>query len=60
MLAAVGVQSKLITSFEYQLVIAVISATLLLSPAWIGLIGRAQRRMLHLSKAQLGGSVAGG
>jgi len=59
-LAAVGVQSKLITSFEYQLVIAVISATLLLSPAWIGLIGRAQRRMLHLSKAQLGGSVAGG
>ncbi len=59
-LAAVGVQSGLITQFEYQLVIAVISATLLLSPAWIGLIGRAQRRMLHLSKAQLGGSVAGG
>ena len=59
-LAAVGVQGRLITSFEYQLVIAVISATLLLSPAWIGLIGRAQRRMLHIGKARLGNSVAGG
>ena len=58
-LAAVGVQSDLITSFEYQLVIAVISATLLLSPAWIGLIGRAQRRMLHTRKAVLASSVAG-
>jgi CPA2 family monovalent cation:H+ antiporter-2 len=46
-LAAVGVQTALITEFEYQLVIAVISATLLLSPAWIGLMGRLQRRMLR-------------
>ena len=46
-LAAVGVQTALINEFEYQLVIAVISATLLLSPAWIGLIGRLQRRMLR-------------
>ncbi|HWY23808.1 MAG TPA: cation:proton antiporter [Nevskia sp.] len=58
MLAAVGGQSGLITSFEYQLVIAVISATLILSPAWIGLIGRLQRRLLHTRKAQLGASVA--
>lgn len=59
-LAAVGVQSGLITNFEYQLVIAVISATLLLSPAWIGLIGRTQRRMLHTRKTRLDGSIAGG
>jgi len=59
-LAAVGVQGALITGFEYQLVIAVISATLLLSPAWISLIGRAQRRMLHIRKARLGSSVADG
>ena len=58
-LAAVGVQSGLITNFEYQLVIAVISATLLLSPAWIGLIGRTQRRMLHTRKTRLDGSIAG-
>jgi CPA2 family monovalent cation:H+ antiporter-2 len=44
-LAAVGGQHGLITSFEYQLVIAVITATLVLSPAWIGLVGRAQRRL---------------
>jgi len=59
-LAAVGVRHGLITSFEYQLVVAVISATLLLSPAWIALIGRAQRRMLHADKAQLSGSGARG
>ena len=59
-LAAVGVQSGLITNFEYQLVIAVISATLLLSPAWIGLIGRTQRRMLRTRKTRLDGSIAGG
>lgn len=59
-LAAVGVQSHLITGFEYQLVIAVISATLLLSPAWIGLVGGAQRRMLHLRRVRFGGTVAGG
>lgn len=54
-LAAVGGQSGLITSFEYQLVIAVISATLILSPAWIGLVGRAQRRLLHLRRARPAG-----
>ena len=58
MLAAVGGQGGLITNFEYQLVIAVISATLIMSPAWIGLIGRLQRRLLHTRKAQLGASVA--
>jgi CPA2 family monovalent cation:H+ antiporter-2 len=46
-LAAAGVGGGLITGFEYQLAIAVISGTLLLSPAWIGLVGRVQRRMLR-------------
>jgi CPA2 family monovalent cation:H+ antiporter-2 len=59
-LIAVGLSRGLITAFEYQLVIAVISASLLLSPAWIALIGRAQRRMLHTGKTQLGGEVAAG
>lgn len=53
-LAAVGNQSGLITSFEYQLVIAVISATLVLSPAWIGLVRRLQKRMLQARRAQVG------
>jgi K+:H+ antiporter len=46
-LAAVGVGEALITSFEYQLVIAVISATLILSPAWIALVGSVQRRLIR-------------
>jgi monovalent cation:H+ antiporter-2, CPA2 family len=54
-LAAMGGQAGLITSFEYQLVIAVISATLVLSPAWIGLVGRGQRRLLHLRRTRPAG-----
>ena len=50
-LAAVGLGAALITSFEYQLVIAVISATLVLSPAWIALVGGMQRQ-LHRVLAQ--------
>ncbi|MDR3419552.1 MAG: cation:proton antiporter [Nevskia sp.] len=46
-LAAAGMESSLITAFEYQLALAVISATLLLSPAWIGLVGRTQQRVLQ-------------
>lgn len=57
LLAAVGGQSGLITSFEYQLVIAVITATLVLSPAWIGLVGRFQKRMLHARRARIGGGA---
>ena len=37
-LAAVGMQAKLITNFGYQLVIEVISISLLLSPLWIKLM----------------------
>jgi len=37
-LAAVGIQSKIITDFGYQLVIEVISISLLFSPIWIKLI----------------------
>jgi CPA2 family monovalent cation:H+ antiporter-2 len=37
-LAAVGIQSKIITNFGYQLVIEVISISLLLSPIWIRLV----------------------
>lgn len=37
-LAAVGLQSKIITDFGYQMAIAVITMTLLLSPMWIRLI----------------------
>jgi len=37
-LAAVGIQAKIITDFGYQLVIEVISISLLFSPVWIKLI----------------------
>ena len=37
-LAAVGIQAKIITDFGYQLVIEVISVSLLLSPVWIKLV----------------------
>jgi len=43
-LAAVGEKGRLLSEFNYQLVIAVIALTLLLSPAWIALVGRGQRR----------------
>jgi CPA2 family monovalent cation:H+ antiporter-2 len=39
-LAAVGKQSEIITDFGYQLAIAVIALSLLLSPGWIGLTKR--------------------
>ncbi|MBV8062425.1 MAG: cation:proton antiporter [Nevskia sp.] len=52
-LAAVGSEGGLITSFEYQLVIAVISGTLVLSPAWIGLVRRAQRRLAQARRTRL-------
>jgi len=42
-LAAVGQKSRLITTFDYQLSIAVITATLILSPAWVATITRLQR-----------------
>jgi len=47
-LAAVGVRAKLITAFEYQLTLSVIVATLMLSPAWIALVGRGQNRLEQL------------
>jgi CPA2 family monovalent cation:H+ antiporter-2 len=47
-LAAVGVRSRLITAFEYQLTLSVIVATLMLSPAWIALVGRGQQRLERL------------
>ncbi len=37
-LASVGMQSKLITGYGYQLTIAVIALTLVLSPGWIALM----------------------
>ena len=37
-LAAVGIQSSIITEYGYQLVIQVISISLLLSPFWIKLV----------------------
>lgn len=40
LLAAVGLGNALISQFTYQLVIAIIALTLLLSPAWIGLVRR--------------------
>lgn len=39
-LAAVGVKSNLITSYAYQLTVAVITLSLMLSPAWISLAKR--------------------
>jgi monovalent cation:H+ antiporter-2, CPA2 family len=43
-LAAAGASQALLPGFTYKLVIAVIALTLLLSPAWIALVGRLQRR----------------
>jgi CPA2 family monovalent cation:H+ antiporter-2 len=43
-LAAAGASGSLISDFTHQLVIAVIALTLILSPGWIGLVGRLQQR----------------
>lgn len=53
-LAASGQKSKLITLFEYRLTIAVITASLILSPAWIALI----RRLVRLGPAPQRSSLA--
>ena len=45
-LAAVGVKNDLISGYGYQFAVAVIALSLLLSPAWISLIGRIQRRVI--------------
>jgi CPA2 family monovalent cation:H+ antiporter-2 len=45
-LAAVGVKNDLISGYAYQFAVAVIALSLALSPAWIGLIGRIQRRVI--------------
>lgn len=45
-LAAVGVRNDLISSYAYQFAVAVIALSLLLSPMWISLIGRIQRRVI--------------
>jgi CPA2 family monovalent cation:H+ antiporter-2 len=39
-LAAVGINGHIITEYGYQLVISIITVTLLLSPAWILLVRR--------------------
>ena len=39
-LAAVGLQSKLITNYAYQMTVAIIVLSLILSPAWIRLAKR--------------------
>ena len=39
-LAAVGMQAKLISQYGYQLIVAVIALSLILSPAWITMAGR--------------------
>lgn len=44
-LADVGLQSKLLTVFEYQLTVAVIALSLMLSPLWIGATERVQQLM---------------
>lgn len=45
-LAAVGMQAKLISHYGYQLIMAVIALSLILSPAWIALA----RRFLYSNK----------
>lgn len=50
-LAAVGKQAQIITAFAYQETLAVIVITLLLSPAWIGLVKGLTRRWQRLSDA---------
>lgn len=42
-LAAIGIQSNIISHFGYQLTIATIALSLLVSPAWIGV----SKRLLH-------------
>jgi K+:H+ antiporter len=39
-LAAVGMQAKLISHYGYQLIVAVIALSLIVSPAWIAIAGR--------------------
>ncbi|MDB5986565.1 MAG: hypothetical protein JWR16_1618 [Nevskia sp.] len=51
-LAAVGVRARLITTFEYQLTLSVIVATLMLSPAWIALVGGGQNRLEQLIRSE--------
>lgn len=46
-LAAVGIQAGLIAPFDHQLAVAVISLSLLASPAWIHLARRVAGRRLH-------------
>jgi hypothetical protein len=46
---AVGKQAQIITVFAYQETLAVIVITLLLSPAWIGLVKGLARRWQRLS-----------
>jgi len=48
-LAAVGVQSQIVSPHAYQLTVAVIAFSLLFSPAWISLA----RRMLRLREQRL-------
>jgi CPA2 family monovalent cation:H+ antiporter-2 len=38
LLAAVGIQAKIISDYGYQMTVVVISMSLLLSPAWIMLV----------------------
>jgi len=46
-LAAVGIQSNIITSYGYQMTIAVISITLLISPPWIMFIKFILKKNTH-------------
>ncbi|MDE0854222.1 MAG: hypothetical protein OSA97_07345 [Nevskia sp.] len=50
----------LLTGFGHRPMTALICAILPLPPAWIGRVGGARRRMLHLRKVRFGGTVAGG
>lgn len=48
-LADLGQRSALLTRFEYQLTVAVIGLSLIVSPAWIGLTEQLQKRLDQLS-----------
>lgn len=50
-LAAVGVGARLISAYTYQLTVAVIALTLLLSPTWIALVRTVQRRYAPAARA---------
>jgi CPA2 family monovalent cation:H+ antiporter-2 len=52
-LAAVGIQTHIITSFSYQMTIAMISISLLISPPWIMLV----KRILKTRKLSSGTKV---